>query len=316
LITSKQEDMNIPRKHHYVPETYLNGFTADDGRLFAIHRDGSKVRPSIPRKEAHERDFYKLDEGEDLLAIETYFASIEDHWPSMRQTLFESGGLPTDPAVYATLMTFIAIQHIRVPGFLDRFDECMSRVLKDVMYQMFKDKETYESVVGPNEGNTGSHSFEEMRKFALSDEYDIRLDQNTRLVPFVEALPKAAAVLAGRNWVVRVASDTYPDFITSDRPVTVHWNNDSSSGLYPPNIGLANTSVVFPVSKRAALIGLFEDPQTIDLMSPTLVGKVNWWSSYHAKRYIFGPAKDFRVTLDQGKPGGREDFLAWVKQNV
>src|SRR5262245_60184309 len=52
-----------PRKHHFLPVSYLRNFCSDDGSLYAYER-GKLPRKSIPKSEAHMRDLYAY-EGED-----------------------------------------------------------------------------------------------------------------------------------------------------------------------------------------------------------------------------------------------------------
>lgn len=51
---------NVPRKHHYVPQFYLAGFTLDgssESPLFVCDQEQSKTWKSTPKQSAHRRDF-------------------------------------------------------------------------------------------------------------------------------------------------------------------------------------------------------------------------------------------------------------------
>ena len=55
-------ETNNPRRHHFLPVSYLRNFCSDEGDLYVYER-GKLPRKSIPQKEAHIRDFYAY-EGE------------------------------------------------------------------------------------------------------------------------------------------------------------------------------------------------------------------------------------------------------------
>ena len=54
--------MNVPRKHHYVPNFYLKGFTkegTEDGRIWVTDTKLKNQWPSSPKNSASEKDFYR-----------------------------------------------------------------------------------------------------------------------------------------------------------------------------------------------------------------------------------------------------------------
>jgi hypothetical protein len=68
-----------PRKHHYVPQFYLAGFTDDGtlgGSLHVTDRTRRKVWPSNPKNAAHQRDFHKI-EGTDPMIVEKLLGQCE-----------------------------------------------------------------------------------------------------------------------------------------------------------------------------------------------------------------------------------------------
>jgi len=301
--------VSTPRAHHYVPRTYLAGFTDAEERLFVTHKDTGKVRRSRPIREAHQRDYYRLEEGDDLLAVEKFFGQFEDRWPEVRRAVLDAHGLPDDPELRAFLMGFMSAQVVRVPGTLDGWDRFHDEVLKKVAWYLTATPEAWAAHVermreaGDPVPNV---SYEEMRKFVLSEDYTITLDQNSRLAPLVQATPAMAEMLARRTWTL-VESEL--DFITSDRPVTVCWN-DPPKGLWPPpGLGVRGTTVMFPMTSRAALIGMFEGPFPTTTANEMLVGILNMWSAYYATRFLYNSAEDFRVVLPDGSAGGREDYF-------
>lgn len=69
--------MNEPRKHHYVPQTYLNHFSYDRGKtthVFVLSKEPYKIYPSSVEDTAAERDFYTVNTLEDKYVWEKQYA--------------------------------------------------------------------------------------------------------------------------------------------------------------------------------------------------------------------------------------------------
>ena len=63
-VAGDHREVSTPRKHHYVPQTYLAGFTdsgENDGRLYVLDKDDGRQWPSNPGDTGCERDFYMLE---------------------------------------------------------------------------------------------------------------------------------------------------------------------------------------------------------------------------------------------------------------
>jgi len=128
--------MSATRAHHYVPRTYLAGFTDAEERLFVTHKGTGKLRRSRPIWEAHERVYYRLEDGDDFLAVEKFFGQFEDRWPAVRASVLEVLGLTDDTELRAFLMGFLAAQVVRVPETLDGWDEFHDQMLKKVAWHL------------------------------------------------------------------------------------------------------------------------------------------------------------------------------------
>lgn len=80
--------MTDARRHHYVPEFYLRGFTARDtpGKVFVYDKDSGTTRGMSVKNAAVRRDYYRLHEAEahgispniieDMLSVSEGKASI------------------------------------------------------------------------------------------------------------------------------------------------------------------------------------------------------------------------------------------------
>ena len=305
----------MPRKHHYVPRSYLANFTDLGGRLHVLTRDTGRQWESSPEKSACERDFYALevteDDEHDALAVERFFAQVESHSREAIQATLREGRVP-EGTLRKRLMEFLAVQAVRVPGTLHRIDDMADGIMKRVAWYLTATPETWAAHV-QRMREAGDPvpdvPYEELREFVLSEEYDVTWDQNTRLGMILHPLPALAAVLAERKWTLVVAPDGCPDFVCSDRPLTVRWNEPLAARWMPPGLGLRNTTAQIPLGRRAALLGMFERPFPMTVATPLLVGIVNMWTVTYATRYVYSAEREFHLTLRDSSPGGRSDAV-------
>ena len=66
---------------------------------------------------------------------------------------------------------------------------------------------------------------------------------------------------------------------------------------------------MFPITSRAALIGMFEGPLPTTGADERMVGVLNMWSACYAKRFLYSASGDFRIMLSGGDLGSREEFF-------
>jgi hypothetical protein len=304
--------MHGPRKHHYVPRSYLAHFTNAGGGLFVLDRESGKQWESSPEKSACQRDFYTLDvtvdDEQDALQVERFFADVEARSRDAITATLREGRIP-EGELRDRLMDFLAVQAVRVPAYLRGLDKMADGIMKKIAWYLTATPETWSAHVQRMKEagcRVPDVPYDQMREFVLSEEYDVSWDQNTRLGMILEPLPALAAVLAERRWTLAVAPEGCPDFVCSDRPLTVCWNDPAAARWMPLGLGMANTTAQIPLSRRAALLGMFEGPFPMTKATPMLVGIVNMLTIRYATRYVYSPDQEFYVVLPDRTPGGRD----------
>jgi hypothetical protein len=109
-----------PRRHHYVPQRWLAGFTdtgEKDGMLWVTDLTRRKQWQASPNNAGHIRDFYRLsDEQLDPVMVEKAFAEIEGAVAPILRTLDREQRAP-GVEEFSALLPFIALQWARVPAF-------------------------------------------------------------------------------------------------------------------------------------------------------------------------------------------------------
>jgi hypothetical protein len=109
--------MPEPRKHHYLPQFYLRGFSANGRSIFQIEKRGHRVYPSSIRDTTAIRDYHELDTVgvEDPGAVEKQLTHVETQLAQGLAATLRSG--ITTPEVHSLLIQLVALLRVRVPAF-------------------------------------------------------------------------------------------------------------------------------------------------------------------------------------------------------
>src|ERR1017187_9869445 len=136
-----------PRRHHYVPQCWLAGFTdtgEKDGQLWVTDLVRRKQWQASPNNAGHIRDFYRLsDEQLDPVMVEKPFANIEaEHAPILR--ILDREQRAPDVEEFGALLPFTALQCARVPGFPPIFLNVRDSVARETLGAELKSQKSWQ----------------------------------------------------------------------------------------------------------------------------------------------------------------------------
>lgn len=302
---------------------YLAGFTdtgQKDGRLHVTDVSSQRSWVSRPGDAGCERDFHLLevdeDTGSDPLAIESFFGRVESRGKEAIDHLVRTSNMPVGE-LRKMLIEFLGTMAVRIPGFGEAYDRFNDRVMKGMLWYLVANEASWNAHVEDmrTKGKDLSHiPYEEARDFLLSEDYSVTWDQNTRWSHFLNAMPTVAQLLDARRWTLVSSPESCPDFVCSDRPLTVCWEEPGKKGPIQPALGLAKTIVMFPINRRSALLGMFDRDFPMRVATPMLVGLVNLWTASCASKHVYSASPDFAVFLPSHRMGTRADLLALRRQ--
>src|SRR6266849_6470008 len=113
----KKAQAKIARRHHFIPQLYLAGFTDSGektGLLYAHDLRELKSWRAKPSNVAFERDFYRIDApGIAADEIEKVFWELEGEAARVFKKIIELGRLPARRKDYGILMHFMAQVYVR-----------------------------------------------------------------------------------------------------------------------------------------------------------------------------------------------------------
>ncbi|HUV66799.1 MAG TPA: DUF4238 domain-containing protein [Sedimentisphaerales bacterium] len=117
------------RKHHYLPQFYLRGFSNNGKSIFQIEKRGGRGYHCPIRDAAEIRDYHKLDYdgAKDPYAVENQLAKVEGQLAEALTHVIESG-IDTDVA-HARLVEFVSLMRLRVPAFKQFVEKFFGQVV-------------------------------------------------------------------------------------------------------------------------------------------------------------------------------------------
>jgi hypothetical protein len=121
--------LSQPRKHHYLSQFYLRGFSVDGISLHQIWKRsgrsvGCRIKDAAAIRDFHELDF---DDAADPLAIERELAVVEGTMASDVASLLRDG-IANSRALVQTI-GFVALQRMRVPAVKRHIEQSLGATI-------------------------------------------------------------------------------------------------------------------------------------------------------------------------------------------
>jgi hypothetical protein len=305
--------MSTPRKHHYVPKSYLAAWTDDgtvDGQLQVIDKCLGKAWSVKPVNAAKETDLYMIDVSETVgevaaTEIEKTFGTIEDAAvPAIKRML--AGEAMVSGEDRENVMSLLATLVARVPSRLDWIDEFMRKPVEMVYRRL----EAEGKLPRPEDPKLAA----QMKEWFDQGLIKIEIKQNARLAMMASMLPTLLNLFMLRHWTVLRTQPESGDLICTDHPVLLEWIKKVPTGE-SPGFGLQNTAIFVPIGPSAALLGLWDaEPKDATLTRQ----QVAFWNGEllgHVDRFAFSRG-DFAALHKSNAIHTRDDVIRSWTQNT
>ena len=181
-------------------------------------------------------------------------------------------------------------------------------IIEMVARMSFYNQEAYENSVKEYEENTGSpfpekFSYEQMKEFVQEGNYKISIKREYLISIELKVASAIENSLHQRSWRLFRTTATSGDYVTSDHPVSLIWNNGRKDS---PGFLVPDTTVVFPLAKDLILVGDFEGNEGIFDAKDNMVAMFNSNTIMNSVERVFAPDKNFyffdnKNNLEQGK---------------
>jgi hypothetical protein len=313
------------RRHHYLPVSYLSGFTPSgrqDDFLLALDLVTRDVRRARPRTVAYEKGLYAVNApGVASDAFEDLLAEGEDARAARAlRHVCSTRSLPD--AELVALLGFASLLFVRSPRWrrdLGRWvrhrmgadlDQAVEEPgawhwLPEYLDQAQVDLKYFDVVVrtlsGPaldgcqRSGLSPGDVMAGVSRHLTGTSAKSQFWSVAIMWPWRQML---AAELAKKSWSLCLA-DGAGTFICSDSPVGVAWPEDLAEDG-EPRYADEGVLVTLPLDRNTALVAGLDGPTGVRRVPEAAVAQVNSQTARRAARFVFTPSPGSPVALSDG----------------
>lgn len=287
-----------PKRHHYVPQFYLNYFAKRPPKgkkpaFWVYDKEGGLPRMQSPLNTAVVCHFYTLNtpEGERDPIVEKMFAQLE----SVTKPILERWQTPQarpERDEIPIVADFVAKMHCRVPRAAAFVEEMAITLAVSELHKLAESPERFKAVWTKfcNErGAPESVTFEEMQEALVDVEKKVKISLNSQVAMAFSMLSADTIFreLLAMNWCLcRAPRDA--SFITSDSPVNVFVPRGDKA-MFGAGFRLKAVEIALPISPDVCLYLNRRTSQARRSVGERFVREINRRIVCMADRYIISP---------------------------
>ena len=127
---------------------------------------------------------------------------------------------------------------------------------------------------------------------------DVEVHQNEHILGALKLINDVANSMNSRKWILFQAPDG-AEYVTCDTPVKFRWSIENALNMFP-GYDCLNTHVLFPLSKKLALMGNFNGNEQTCTATPEIVGIINTNIIANARNQVYTGTEDFYFATPSG----------------
>jgi hypothetical protein len=293
------------RRHHYVPQFYLEGFSDSntDGKIWQYDKESLQPLALYASSIAVRPNLYRLtnaDGTRDPNSLEQAFCEVEGNFAKLKRRLDENPQL-TDEDL-PTFLVFAALMKARVPYHLDIIAEIGETLLKVGLSTLAANEQAFDHYweqmlkeLGPAVSEV---SKEELRQQFITGAYDPQLTQEEAVRMALKTVQTIYASIRDIRWRILTTTQDAP-FVTCDNPFFYDDPTADPRYLITRGVGLLNRNVeiILPVSSTLVILGKRSQPEHTLAVPPLIVNQINLRMIACSQRFVY--AGFFSDTLER-----------------
>lgn len=277
--------MSIPRKHHYLPQFYLEGFKilpqkGKKPHIWQIEKIGeqkhynSAITDTGCIHNCHSLDY---EQEPDHKSIESFLSTIEAKQAELVQLIIDSKDMKHFQI--AELAAFISLMRYRIPAFASYVETSHKKIVLDsfkIMYQAGK---------FPSPPKEIQQMFESK---GIDGTLNIKIS-NWKIVEKILEIglsSESISMLSQLNY--QIYSTMEPDiFITSDNPVALFHPNYEDLKPYGVGLAIKGVELTFPLNSNTLVVAGHHLKPGYYFANHNQVNEFNRRTIIMAENYIF-----------------------------
>jgi len=287
--------MNIPKRHHYLPQFYLKNF-CNDGFLWVYDRKNNKYRKQTPINTAVKKKYYTISgpDGTPQNEIEAVLANIEGETKHIIEKIIEKKSIDLEEK--CILAIFIAFLYVRVPEFEMEINELTEKFFKrynklaipnekqaEIMIKQFAETKDQENL-----------SPKKMLDFVKNENYSINFSRQHSLSLMYALAREFPLIFIQMDWQFWYSSKN-SSFVTSDNPFVVSRPQNYNG---PYGIGTRGARKIISLSPKVCLVMCDKGDSLINRqLSSKNVRDVNGLIALECDRFLISKDKSLLERL-------------------
>lgn len=277
--------MNRPKQHHYLPQSYLEGFYGEGETLALFDRERKEFRNQNAFSTGKEKDLYTYLDGSGTAHTDIENPMFSDLEGVAKGVIAKAGKgelLNEDEA--SALALFVSFFHGRVPSalrdFRELYEALSSRMASDFAHTLAQDQTR-----PVREREAASRIAEDLMSGARAMHPPKGLD----LTSMLDVSSSICEILLQQNWVFLHANPR-TSFVTSDRPFTLLAPPGPTTSFFG-GIGVATPGAQKFIPLSQSLCLCVGDPGRMIVhheIDKTQVREINLRIAYHSERFVIG----------------------------
>lgn len=292
-------DQNIPKRHHYIPQFYLKGFSLDRNSLFVLDKvadEDKRIRYQNTESLGFQNNLYTFqakDRKKDTL--EAAFAQMEGLAAEVIRKVENNAELTIQER--NDLALFISFLWIRVPNSKKEFQRSTEELYEKTARMSIRmtSRENFRKFFESRGEKMTDEEIDDLRDFGISEKRSaIKVDvpQNYWIKQMLTMGLEISPALEIADWEFKVADRPFA-FLTSDNPFLLL----PSKPVHPfEGVGLLTPGAkkVIPITAKICLVihDPQKDPKTVyTKVDKDMIRKINNWIVKYSERFVFSPDK-------------------------
>lgn len=286
--------MGSKNKHHYIPASYLAGFTEGGKRtspFWCIPKNNSKPYGTNPNDSCAQRKYYTVENLDDnpLFVEDWYAEKIEPQIAIVLQHIQTHKILPKQDDM-EFLLLLVATLYLRNPRFRECIAAPIERSAEIVMSMLADSKELYLSTAKRALKNGYISTIPNHEDFKYDDingGYTPKATKDFLIETELKMIIRVVTLLTRRYWQLHtIPNNSELEFITSDHPFMLNHPKANKSSIY--GLGTMGTEITVPINKKTALVGtLHEIEEGSYVANKYFVGSINYQTAMNCSNVYY-----------------------------
>ena len=282
--------MPKPRRHHYLPQFYLNYFTNNEGIFYIYDEQREEIRQQTPINTALKRDLYviKQTNGENNYLLEEIFSEYESQAKILFEKIKKQEELCYEEKYIMSF--FIALMQTRTPSAIEKTVDFFQQITEKQAHIIMQLPE-FRKNIELNRINEGLEAYTDDEYKKLCKNTHIKINPKYALSMSINKIERLALIYSQQNWMFLCIDKSDRYFITTDNPFILYSTDPSS----PLGAAVKGVKKLCPITNKILLIISDYGYKTEykNITDRRLLRELNMSLFKRRKKYAISPEKDF-----------------------